>query len=511
MVIIYNNGKIRLASGAQYAGEKIPGDLDTMTLYDSDINEFIRDTYTLLCRRAVTLGHSCEPVIAALNKHTDYAIGDGLEFIPMPDYETLGMSLEESIEWGERLGKYIYGEMDRLNFFEKQSILFRGALNFGDTLALFVREDGKFDIIEVSGLENIDASKNGEGIKLGIAHDKFYRRTGFYNVDGNKIDFVDEGTGRRNAVQFYIKTAPRQLRGLPLCYPVISLAKNDDRHSTATLATAIIESLIFATTESENPGDIKKQIDAIAATVKRKGPIGRLMESFGNVSRMAPGNMLNFKTGEKLNTMDKKTPGATFAMMKEWNLNYFGMGTHTPPEVMMSKYSTSYTAHKGALNDFQKVFMKERGSFVKSVCEPVIKELAIEMILSGRIKAPGFFQDAYVQRAYLNGIWSGPRLAHINPAQEVNADVTEVNAGFALRSEKIWSHGGMSYRAFMRHWQAEQDLMKEIMLPPAPPPPTVEDTEDDTEEDKETEPEEDKDEAAQEDADQDQGDDEDER
>jgi capsid protein len=470
MVVVYSGGKFRAVDGAQYAGEKLPGDLDGMQLYATDPNGFVKDTYRILCQRALTLFHTCAPVIGAINKHTDYAVGDGLEFVSIPDYETLGITLDESIEWGEKFSKLVYSEMEALNFFEKQRVLFRSALSGGDSILLFLREGNDFDLIELPGLsidEKKEADNDSENITLGIRHDRFYRRQGYYDLDGVYTPFTDKKSGRQNAVMFYLKRFPRQLRGFPLCYSAISLAKNDDRHTDATLNTAVLESVFFASTKSKAPSELKNQIDTLADQAKKKkGVIQNMLESFGNVSKMLPGNMLHLAEGEEINLLDKKTPNSTFEMFKQWNLNYFGMATNTPPEVITSKYNTSYTAHKGALNDFEKIFMKERAQFVKAVCEPAVKELATNLILSGKIKAPGFFRDAGIQRAWLNGVWHGPRLSHINPAQEVNADISEADAGFALRSEKIFAKGGMSYRAFMRHWAAEQEEFKRVSPPP---------------------------------------------
>ena len=87
---------------------------------------------------------------------------------------------------------------------------------------------------------------------------------------------------------------------------------------------------------------------------------------------MLPGTMLNMKTGGKVNVVDKKSPNATFSSFKEWMLDYVGMATGTPPEVIKSKYSTSYTAHKGALNDFERNFLARREACIDTVWYPVL-------------------------------------------------------------------------------------------------------------------------------------------
>ena len=52
------------------------------------------------------------------------------------------------------------------------------------------------------------------------------------------------------------------------------------------------------------------------------------------------------------------------------------MALDIPPEVLMSNYSTSFTAHKGALNDFVKSYTLKRHNFQRTVCYPVMLEIA---------------------------------------------------------------------------------------------------------------------------------------
>ena len=85
------------------------------------------------------------------------------------------------------------------------------------------------------------------------------------------------------------------------------------------------------------------------------------------------------------------------------------MATGTPPEVILSRYESSFTAHKGALNDFVKSYKKKRATFQRTVMNPVILEIAKDAIQQGYISAPGFFQGGeMIQQAYLQGMYLAP-------------------------------------------------------------------------------------------------------
>jgi hypothetical protein len=454
---------VNFITGMRYAGEKIPGDLDGWAHLSDDPNDFLRDNYDLLSRRSVTLYHTYPAVIGAINKQTDYAIGKGLLFRSYPNYRILGKTEEWARSWAQDLQQAVEFEFSRVNFFQKQGALFRTALMQGDSLLYFLRDGGEFDLIEMPG-SVIDSNREeadetlGLYSTLGIRHDAWYRRLGFYDRSGEYVEF--RHNGRQNAVQFYLKRMARQVRGWPLSYAVIALAKNDDRHTDATLAAALAESMIAIFTESDRPQDDFGQLDNLAREARgKKGVIAQALERIGNVKKMLPGSMLQMKTGGKVNVVDKKSPNATFSSFKDWMVDYIGMATGTPPEVIKSKYSTSYTAHKGALNDFERNFMANREAFIDTVCYPVLRETAINLILRGELEAPGFFESERIQRAYLDGNWRGPSLGHINPAQEINAITHAVKEKLMTKSEAAYRISSITdYEAFSTRWKYDEGL-----------------------------------------------------
>lgn len=441
MIWIFNNGKVKRASiGGQYDGEKMPGDLDGWKILSADSNEIIESTYGELCKRSATLYHTYAPAAAAIEKQTQYAIGSGLIFRSQPDYQTLGWTQERAKDWGKEFQKIIHYYFKSLNFYEKQQLVFRQALFGGDSVLFFIREGDGFDLVESSG-EIIDWAKADGDTTLGVKHDKFYRRQGIFTTEGDYNAFKDTD-GNRNLVMFYDKKLARQLRGYPLVYKIINLAKNDDRHTDAITQRAVIESIILATQKSTGT-DFAKQTRNMAAAAlrKEKGAGATFTQKIGNFFKMGPGNIYQVGEGEGMEFTDQKTPSNNFGMFKDWMINYIAMATDTPPEVILSKYSTSFTAHKGALNDFKMSFMQKRTAFTRAVAAPVIEELAKQAIFDGLIEAPGFFDSPVRRQAYLSGNFIGPVPGAINPLQEVNAKKTAVEQGFQLRSDIAAEYG----------------------------------------------------------------------
>jgi len=459
MVRIFRNGKLTNANlkGSQYDGEKIPGDLNSWDVLSSDSNYILESTYGELSRRSMTLYHQHPLARGAINKQVDYAVGQGLLFRSQPDWSILGKSKDWAKDWGKDFQKIIDFYYQTFNFYEKQGILMRGGLAAGDALLSYQHDDNGFltDIIEFAG-DQIDWEKMDDNYYLGIKHDSLLRKQGIMLIDGKPIDFVDKN-GDQNIVQFMIKELPRQLRGYPLLYSIINHAKQDDRHTDAIVQRAVMEAVQFATFKGDTT-DIKTQIDNLTRTAleqKTGGAVATLRRLFGS-RNLNPGSIMTMGTDEEYAFTDLKTPSGGYKDFKDVNLQYIGAATGTPGQVIISKYDTSYTAHKGVFNDFIKSYMYKRGVMKRTVIYPTNKEILKDAILQGFIKAPGFFEGSpLVQRAYLQGNVLGPIPGAINTLQEVNADVKSVDNAFTLRSD-IAAKNGNEWGNMIEEWGEEQ-------------------------------------------------------
>ena len=234
------------------------------------------------------------------------------------------------------------------------------------------------------------------------------------------------------------------------------MSRNDDTHTDAITHRAVMEAVLIGALKSSGT-DFQGQIKALAeANRKRKGKWSNPLSKIGNAANLGSGNFFTIKTDEGIEWGDMKTPSNTYDKFKKWMINYVGMATDTPPEVIMSLYSTSFTAHKGALNDFTKAYMKKRKTFERTVMNIVVREIMKDAIMSGFIKAPGFLTgDWMIQQAYLQGMYLGPIPGHINPLVEVKAKREQVKAGFEKPSTFALENGH-DWDIFYDQWFDEQ-------------------------------------------------------
>lgn len=461
MILIFKNGKLgsRLVGG-QYDGEKIPGDLDQWNVLSSDSNEILQSTYGELARRSMTLYHTYPLARAAVNKQVQYAVGSGLVFRSQPDWSQIGMDKESAKDWGKEFQKIVHYYFQRFGYYAKQQYLLRGTLTQGDSLLFFVREGGELsDLVEFAGdqisWQYSRPYQNGVGYTLGIEHDGLYRRKAIIKTDGVRVPFRDRN-GDQNVAMLMNKELPRQMRGYPLAYSIINLAKNDDRHTDATTHRAVLESIIIGTTETDTSNPTRQVENMAKANTKKymRDTNTSALSKIANAFRLGAGNMFQLRRGEKMTFSDIKTPSNTFRDFKDVINEYIGAATGTPPEVITSKYSTSYTAHRGAMNDFKRSFLTRRGE-VAAVCRTAVEEIAKDAIMKGYIDAPGFWENPMRRSAYLQGAFLGPVPGAVNPKQEIDAKIAAVEAGFQLRSDVAAEYGN-EWDNFIDEWGAEE-------------------------------------------------------
>lgn len=471
MIISVTGNKAKfLSNSKQYDGEKIPGDLNKWDYFGTDPNLLLTYTYDILSQRSTTLYHTHPPVASAINKLTTYAVGSGLVFRSQPDWQVLEIDRQYAKEWGMRFQKLIHYMFTLLNYYEKQNIIFRTANIMGDSLQFFDRsysDDGLgFDIIEAGG-DTIDFAKKGDSeknITLGIEHDQFMRRKGIWKTDGKYVPFKDANKDQ-NVIQYYTKNMCRQLRGMPLAYRIISAAKNNDRYWDAIGARAVLEATILGSSKSATPGDMSEQAKRLAelATNQTEASTQEGLRTSGNIADQRPGTVFEFGNKDGgIEWADMKTPSNNFDKFQTAYIEIVGMACDgIPPEVIMSKYSTSYTAHKGAFNDFIQIFKMKRRGFAQKVVKPTIIECAKWLFLNKMIEMPHplFFENRIFQEATVAGNYLGTVPGHINPAQEVAAKALEVEKGFDLRSNKAMENGH-EWDNFLEEWQQEEEAYR---------------------------------------------------
>ena len=177
---------------------------------------------------------------------------------------------------------------------------------------------------------------------------------------------------------------------------------------------------------------------------------------------LAPGAVIDLNEGEKAHDMNPGRPNANFGGFVEAICQQIGAALEIPYELLVKRFNASYTASKGALEEAWKMFRMYRDWLSKDFCQPVYEEWLAEAVAKKRIKAPGFFTDPLIRKAYCKAQWNGPAKGMLDPVKEVNAAEKRVANGFNTRSNETMEITGGDFYNNIEQLKREEKEMREV-------------------------------------------------
>lgn len=439
----------------------------------------IEENRKLLRERTRDLSMNAPIATAATNSTRTSCVGPGLIPKPKIDYEFLGISEEEAV----KLKKKIKNEFavwatnslcdvcDLNNFYELQQIAFADWLKNGEEFVLirYAKEktghmpyqlrlklvpadristpgslDGDYDGYDKS-LPNGNIIMNGVEISKDGKVEAYYISSTFpgeYSTKATKWQRVKkrgERTGNPNILHIFNADIAEQYRGVPFLAPVIQAIKQLTRYTEAEIMAAVINSMFALFIVNEEGEGASKFTGA-----DWDGPIGKKRDLEDKMS-LSAGTINFLKPGEKVEAVESKHPAVNYDAFVQSMCNMIGAALEISPEVLIKKFGNNFSASKGALNETWQSFMMRRKWFVNDFCQPVYELWFAEAVSKGRIKAPGFFTDPLIRKAYTNASWTGPAQGCLDPLKEVTAAEKRIYNGFSTREDECAALNGSDY------------------------------------------------------------------
>ena len=212
--------------------------------------------------------------------------------------------------------------------------------------------------------------------------------------------------------------------------------------------------------------DVNKQAELMARrSTGKKGTEAKdsSLEELKSSTDMRTGGLFRLKNDESMKFLDLKTPSNNFRTANEWVTKLVAMSSGYPPEFILSEYSTSYTAHKGALNDAWKKILTERATFAQIVDRVVNWQYLKYFIENDMLPYSDRFDlnNYRHKQQLLAGKWLGPVPGHINPLQEVNAHILQEQSGYVLKSDVASLYGTEDWWSLIEEWAKQQKQFSE--------------------------------------------------
>ena len=445
--------------------------------------EDIEDNVSILRQRTRDLYMGVPIANGAVKTMRTNIVGRGLRLKPNIDAELLGVSpeerrtLEKQIErewniWAESTDC----DMARIdNFYELQQLAFLNWLISGDCLAVLPVKprlnqpyDLRVQLIEADRLcspDNCDTIDNkivggvevdqsGEVVAYHIA-DHHPLSYAYADISWQRVEAFGKTTGRRNVLHLMNRERIGQRRGVPFLAPVIESLKQLGRYTDAELVAAVVSGMFTVFIEK---ADASSE-DAIGSIIPEEAQVDAEDET---TIELAPGAVIDLNEGEKAHDMNPGRPNANFGGFVEAICQQIGASLEIPYELLMKRFNSSYTASKGALEEAWKMFNMYRDWLATDFCQPVYEEWLTEAVAKGRIKAPGFFTDPVIRKAYCGAKWNGPAKGMLDPVKEATAAEKRVQNGFSTRSDETMQMTGTSYYNNIEQLKHEEKELREV-------------------------------------------------
>lgn len=446
----------------------------------------------LLRERTRDLAMNAPIATAAINSTRTSCVGTGLVPKPKIDSEFLGMTREEAADLQRKIRKEfalwadttLCDVCDLNNFYELQQIAFNDWLKNGEEFVLITYEevtdympyalrlrlvsadrvstpgsiDGEYDGMDQelekgnSIMNGVEIDKNGRVVAYHICSNfpgEFSNRSPKWK----RITKRGKRTGNPNILHVFNADIAEQYRGVPFLAPVIKAIKQMTRYTEAEIMAAVINSMFALFISTENGNDL----DGFGG-VDDEG-WDKMIPDNENEIELGSGTINFLKEGEKVEAIESKHPSGNYDSFVNAFTTMIGAALEISPEILMKKFSNNFSASKGALNETWKSFSMRRKWFVDDFCQSVYEIWFAEAVSNGRIKAPGFFADPLIRKAYTNTTWTGPAQGCLNPVQEVSAAVKRIKNGLSTHEDECAAMNGSDYEDNVRTLENENERL----------------------------------------------------
>lgn len=415
----------------------------------------------------------------AINTKVTNIVGAGLKLHCRIDRDTLGMTDEQADEWEARTEREfrMWAECQdcssarNANFYELQDLALRSTFENGDVFATLpmINRGNAYDLavnmIEADRVANKDRATDSAKLVGGIQLDSHGAATHYHILkqhpgfsfshksdDWTVVPAYGAKGGRKNVIHLYRHLRVGQKRGAPDLAPVLEALKQLERYTEAELMAAVVSGMftVFIKSESDlNP--LNKGADGSHPVPKSgKGEFN-----------LASGAILDLDAGETIETVNPGRPNSEFDPFVMSILRQVGVALELPLELLIKHFTASYSASRAALLEAWKFFIARRHWLADKFCMPIYQEFLVEAVSKGRINAPGFLDgDPAIRKAYLACDWIGPAKGHIQPKQEIEAELIHVELGTKTLDEVTAEATGGTWEQKIKQRGKEERLRK---------------------------------------------------
>ncbi|WP_083213579.1 MULTISPECIES: phage portal protein [unclassified Ensifer] len=419
----------------------------------------------------------------------DLVIGTGPTIVPIPDYKALGLDKEWAAEWARNVQGIVHDYIDS----EAMDVTRSG--NLTDNLRMGLRTEiaqgeqavvpyfieGRpgsdfatcFQWIDPDRISNPLGTFDSQYLRSGIEIDEFGAPQR-YHVQ--KVHPADVGTfaaiegayeweaidaltewGRPSFIHVFERERPDQHRGLSMLAAMMPFYKDASDYRGAEVKAALANAIVAGFTESSM--EMSQLLDMFG------GDASSLLAARAEyILNMQPGSILPLFPGDKFASHNPSRPNAAYEGFMRAIKKDQSLGFNLPHQIAMKDTDgDSYSSLKGAFNMARRAIAPRQSSSKTKCVDKIVRCLMEELVGTGIIEAPGFWDNNRTRNAWLRTriIWDGE--GWLDPAREAQAAQLRIALGISTYEIECAAQG-LDWREVMEQRSVEQRFMKALDL-----------------------------------------------
>jgi len=251
---------------------------------------------------------------------------------------------------------------------------------------------------------------------------------------------------------------PEQRRGVPFLAPVIEPLKQLTRYTEAELMAAVVTGMFTIFIKSKGSSNEMPFCTMIPEDQQIQGNDKEVNYE------LAPGAINVLQPDEEVQVADPGRPNTAFDGFVNALTRYIGAALEIPCELLQKSFTASYSAARAALLEAWKMFNMRRDWMSNDFCQPIYEEWLTQAVSMGRIKAPKFFDDPIIRKAWCGSEWNGPAPGQLDPLKEINAAEKRILNGISTREQETMEINGGNFDKNIQQARRENKMMTEAGL-----------------------------------------------
>lgn len=283
---------------------------------------------------------------------------------------------------------------------------------------------------------------DGNVIIAGIEYDDLGRRVAYHIYKHHPGDAYLFGglsmeTSRVPAAEIlhYFKPARAgQGRGLPQGYAAHDTSRDLLTYDKAEVARKVVASSMTGFVQTDEQDYFFGEDDDNGENIGASPDAGMAL------GEITPGMMHYFAPGQKVDINPPAESGASYEPFLKHNHRSQAAPLGLTYEQLTGDLSgVNFSSIRAGLNEVQRKFRKEQSRIIYMLCEPIWEIWFEQAVLCGVLDLPGYALNP----GEYNGVrFYPPGWAYVNPVQEVQAQVLQIDNKLKSRSQVITEMGG---------------------------------------------------------------------